>query len=442
MADGMVAKTPWWLAGNFAPVGHEVEAFDLKVDGALPPELTGVFMRNGPNPASAPTPHWFFGDGMLHGVRIENGRARWYRNRYIETPRRGRVFSRDDVSAMMDRTMSTANTNLVRHAGRIFALEEAHFPFEVDLELVTRGAHDFGGKLTTAFTAHPKVCPETGEMVAFGYSFMPPWLVYHRFDREGRLIQSEEIAVGGPTMIHDFCATRTKVIFMDLPIVFDLDLAMKGSMPYRWSDEYPARLGVMARDGKAADVQWFDIAPCYVFHPLNAYDDGSNVVLDVARYATMWKHGFADSPGLLHRFMLDTATGGVTETTIDTQRAIDFPRVPDTRAGLQHRYGYAMALGESDAVQFGTSVHKFDLTSGGAETCEFGPGRRPGEPVFAQAGSGEDAGYLMTFVHDENTGVSEFVVVDATDLKRGPVARVALPQRVPYGFHGAWFADL
>lgn len=442
MADGAEHKTAWWLRGNFAPVDHEVEAFDLKVEGALPAELTGVYMRNGPNPATGPTPHWFFGEGMLHGVRIEGGRARWYRNRYVKTARQGRAFGRDEVASMFDKTMSTANTALVRHAGRIMALEEGHFPYEIDTELGTRGWHDFDGKLTTAFTAHPKVCPETGEMMAFGYNFMAPFLVYHRFDREGRLVQSEDIGVGGPTMIHDFCTTRTRTIFMDLPIVFDMELAMKGDMPYRWSDDYPARLGVMARDGAGSSVQWFNIDPCYIFHPMNAYDDGDKVVFDVARYGTMWKSGFTDSQGLLHRFVLDTATGKVSETAIDTSRPLDFPRVPDVRVGMKHRYGYAMAAAASiDSLSFGTSIHKFDLESGKVESCDFGPGRRPGEAVFAQAGKGEDAGYLMTFVHDENTGVSEFAVIDATAPTRGPIARVKLPQRVPYGFHGAWFAD-
>lgn len=441
MADGSAGAKPWWLSGNFAPVDVEIEAFDLPVEGALPPELSGLFVRNGPNPLDAPSAHWFLGDGMLHGLRLENGKARWYRNRYIATARRGRTIDRTDVAAIMDRTLSTANTNIVRHAGRILALEEGHFPYEVDGDLATRGWRDFDGKLTTALTAHPKICPETGEMLAFGYGFMPPFLTYHRFDREGRLVQSEEIPVGGPTMIHDFCVTRTRAIFMDLPIVFDLTMAMQGQFPFAWSDAYPARLGVMRRDGRGKDVQWFDIQSCYVFHPLNAYDDGERVVLDVCRYETMWKKGFGDAPGLLHRFVLDPATGRASETPV-SDKPMEFPRVPDERAGLKHRYGYGAATGESGAdIAFGSQIHKFDLATGAVETAELGVGRRPGEAVFAQAGAGEDEGYLMTYVFDENTGGSAFVLLDATDLKRGPIARVPLPQRVPYGFHGAWFAD-
>ncbi|MCB2098309.1 MAG: carotenoid oxygenase family protein, partial [Parvularculaceae bacterium] len=227
MADG-AQLTPWWLNGNFAPVEKEVEAFDLPVTGALPPELAGVFMRNGPNPWREATAHWFLGDGMVHGVRLEKGKARWYRNRYVRTPLIEGGVSTRDPSVFGDKRASTGNTNIVRHAGRIFAVEEAHFPYEITGELETKGCEDFGGRLKTALTAHPKICPETGEMLAFGYSFMPPYLTYHRFDAQGRLVQSEEITIGGPVMMHDFCATRTNVIFMDLPIVFDMATAMQG----------------------------------------------------------------------------------------------------------------------------------------------------------------------------------------------------------------------
>ena len=441
MADGAARKS-WWLDGNFAPVDEEVEVFNLAVEGALPPELAGVYMRTGPNPARAPSPHWFLGDGMLHGLRLEKGRARWYRNRYVETKLRKENISPRDPSIYMDKIASTANTSIARHAGRIFALEEAHFPYEIAADLATKGPVDFGGKLTTAFTAHPKICPETGEMLAFGYGFMPPYLVYHRFDAEGRLAQSEEIPVGGPTMIHDFGATRTRVVFMDLPIVFDMNLAMSGGMPYRWSDAYPARLGVMPRDGGAADLVWFDIPACYVFHPLNAFDDGEAVVLDVARYEKMWVKGF-DVPAHLHRFRLDLQTGVAKGETLN-DLPIEFPRVADAKAGLKNRYGYAAATHDGDDAGFnlGTRIFKFDLDRGGVETAEFGRGRFPGEAVFAAAGgAAEDDGWLMTYIYDAARNTSEFVVLDARAPAQGPVARVPLPQRVPFGFHGAWFPD-
>ncbi len=440
MADG-AQKTAWWLSGNFAPVEKEVEAFDLPVAGALPPELSGVFMRTGPNPTREPSAHWFLGDGMVHGVRIEKGKAHWYRNRYVDTVLRKRSLSSRDPSIFGDRTASTANTNIVRHAGRIFALEEAHFPYEITGDLETKGYEDFGGKLKSALTAHPKICPETGEMLAFGYSFMPPFLTYHRFDRDGRLVQSEEIPVGGPTMIHDFCATRSKIIFMDLPIVFDMAIAMQGGMPYRWSDEYQARLGVMPRNGSAKDLKWFDIPSCYIFHPLNAFDDGDAVVLDAARYEKMWVKGF-DVPAHLHRFRLDMKTGVAKGEQLD-DLPIEFPRVRDNRAGLRHRYGYAITTHEGDDAGFtlGTRIVKFDLEKGQSKVAELGKGRLPSETVFAAAGPGEDEGYLLSIVYDAARGGSDFIVLDAKNIEGGPIATVALPQRVPFGFHGAWFAD-
>ena len=435
-------KVSWWMDGNFAPVRDEVEAFDLKIEGALPPELNGVYMRNGPNPKYAPTAHWFVGNGMLHGLRLENGKAAWYRNRYVRTPRLSASDVPRDMANIMDRTRSSANTNIVRHAGRYLALEEAHFPFEVTGDLETRGPFDFDGKLKTTFTAHPKFCPETGEMLAFGYSFMPPYLTYHRFDREGRLAQSTEIPVTGPTMIHDFCATRRYAIFMDLPIVFDMNLATTGTMPYRWSDDYPARLGVMPRDGTAADLRWFDIKPCYVFHPLNAYDEGDTIVLDVARYERLWDKGWKDSRAQLYRWTIDLAASRVDEKALDDS-PIEFPRVADGKAGFKHRYGYApMIVGEREEnLAASGSIVKFDLQSGKNDICEFERGTRVGEFVLASAKGGEDAGWLMGYVHDERKGVSSFVVLDAGKVASGPVARIELPQRVPYGFHGNWFAD-
>lgn len=432
----------WWLAGNFAPVTKEVEAFELKVEGALPPELTGVYMRNGPNPKNGPTPHWFLGNGMLHGVRVENGKAAWYRNRYVRTPRLGVQSATIDPAAMMDRKHSTANTNIVRHAGRFLALEEGHFPFEVTPDLETVGAVDFDGKLKTAFTAHPKFCPETGEMLAFGYGFSPPYLTYHRFDREGRLAQSTEIPVGGPTMIHDFCVTRRHAIFMDLPIVFDMALAAKGTMPYRWSDTYPARFGVMPRNGGADQIKWFAVKPCYIFHPMNAYEDAGKIVFDAARYERLWDKGWRDSRAHLYRFTLDLEAGRVDEQQLD-DRAIEFPRIADAKAGLKHRFGYAPTIRrerEENLVP-GAEILKFDLQTGATEAFDFGPGRRAGEFVHAGHNGGEDGGWLMGFVHDENADRSSYVVLNASKVGAGPVATIALPQRVPYGFHGNWFAD-
>jgi carotenoid cleavage dioxygenase len=284
------AEKPFHLSGNFAPVEREVTAFDLRVEGALPPELTGLYVRQAPNPKTGASPHWFLGDGMLHGVRLERGRAVWYRNRWVETPYLANPgVQRISERGVIDRTISKANTHVVRHAGRILALEEGSFPYVVDEQLETLGWTDFDGRLRSAFTAHPKSCPATGELLAFGYGQLPPYLVYLRISPDGRLVQSDEIQVGGPTMMHDFAITTRHALFLDLPVVFSLEDALKGTMPYSWSDDYPARIGVMPRNGSGRDVHWFAVEPCFVFHTLNAYDDGNTVVLDACRYSEIWR---------------------------------------------------------------------------------------------------------------------------------------------------------
>lgn len=437
-----IFATPFHLQGNFAPIFDEQTLVDLPVTGAIPPELNGRYFRNGPNPKSGASPHWFLGNGMLHGVRLEAGRAAWYRNRYVRTPlledeRAGAI--RADGSA--DLAASLANTHVVRHAGKILALEEGHLPWIVSPELDTVGPHDFGGKLKTAMTAHPKLCPATGELLFFAYGWRPPYLTYHRVAADGTLVQSEEIAVRGPTMMHDWNVTRNFVVFMDLPLIFDFALLAQGGLPVRWSDDYGARLGVMPRNGTNRDVVWTEIEPCYVFHPMNAYEEGDEIVVDVARFAKM-AFGPQDgegTPALLHRWVIDRRAGQVREQPLD-DRPADFPRVADECVGLKHRFGY-MAGFDLTSGEVGAQILKYDLATGRSEAWECGRGNAAGEPVFARAGRGEDEGYLLTFLYDAARGASDLVVLDARHVAKGPVARVHLPRRVPHGFHGSWLAE-
>jgi carotenoid cleavage dioxygenase len=442
MAAATTDPKPFHLTGNYAPVMDELTRFDLPVQGAIPPELTGLYVRNGANPKSGSSPHWFFGDGMLHGVRLERGKAVWYRNRWVKTKKLEIGGEITDPALMMDREASAANTHVVGHAGRIFALEEGHFPYEVSGELETLRCESFGGKLTTAFSAHPKLCPETGELHTFGYGFMPPYLVYHVLDAQGRLVHSAEIQVPGPTMMHDFMITRDHAIFMDLPVVFDLELAMKGETPLRWDESYGARIGILPRRGSNADVRWFEIDPCYVFHPLNAWAEGSKVVCDVGRHESMWRESMNDfPPSYLWRWTFDLATGKVSEQQLD-DTSHGFPRVDDRVMGLRHRYGWAIAprSREHDFFDSPGVLVKYDVAKGASSQHDFGPSAQPGEFVFAEANAraGEDEGYAMGFVYDKARDASDFVILDASDIRKPPVATVALPRRVPHGFHGSW----
>jgi carotenoid cleavage dioxygenase-like enzyme len=445
-------KAPFHLRGNHAPVTDEVSATDLPVTGSLPAELTGRFVRNGPNPRSGWSSHWFDGDGMLHGIRLRDGTAEWYRNRWVRTRMLDGAQRRDPATGEADLAVGRANTHVVRHAGRMFALEEASLPNEISPDLDTLGPYDFGGCLTTPMTAHPHVCAETGEMHFFGYELIaPPFVTYHVADADGNLVHSQPIDVPGPTMVHDFALSRHYAIFLDLPLVFDLDLAIRGGMPFVWDESYGARIGLLHRDQARDGAQptWFDVDPCFVFHIVNAWDergtDGDVVYLDAGRHASMWREGGdAFEPSFLWRWQFDLATGTVREQSLDDVSHA-FPRIDDRRTGLLNRYTWAVAPrpGERPSTDAPAGVVKYDLRDGTSSFHDFGPSVSCGEPVFvpADGSTDEDTGFLMTYLYDRAADTSSFVVLDAADMSADPIATVALPQRVPHGFHGSWFAD-
>ena len=243
---------------------------------------------------------------MIHGVRIEGGAAKWYRNRWVRTDSFVKPFALYNADGTRNLRAAVANTHIVNHAGKTLALVESSLPYEITNDLETVGCYDFGGKLNDSMTAHPKICPTTGELHFFGYgNIFEPHVTYHRANADGELTVNRPLEVKALTMMHDFALTEDHVIFMDLPIVFKLDVAINnpGDMPYRWDDDYGARLGVLRRDDPFGEVRWFDIDPCYVFHVANAYDsaDGKSIVLQAVRYPELWRDngGFEASGGAL-----------------------------------------------------------------------------------------------------------------------------------------------
>lgn len=433
-------RLPWFMRGNYAPVPDEIESFTLKVTGEIPAHLDGVYMRNGPNPLREIPGHWFGGDGMLHGVRLSGGKAVWYRNRFVQTKAlKGEKFMLADFS--MDRSVGVANTHVVPHGGKIYALVESSFPTRVDAELNTIGIDTFGGGLDYSFTAHPKIDAETGEMHAFGYGFTAPFVVYHRIGADGRYLQREEIAVAGATMVHDFAMTKNHVVFMDLPVCFEIEAAMKGGMPYQWSDAYRPRLGILKKGRPAAETRWVDVAPGYVFHVANAFEraDGT-IVLDVARLPELWRAGTKKNfdPAHLHRWTIAPGASMAADMPLD-ERCIEFPRIDDRLAGLENRYAYAVATagGPEEKEEF-SQLLKFDLQAGTRVDKDFGRANMTGEFTFvARPGQrAEDDGWLMAFVYDSARDGSDLVILDAQTLDEA--ARVEMPRRVPAGFHGNW----
>jgi carotenoid cleavage dioxygenase-like enzyme len=453
-----------FLQGNFAPWRAEGDIEGLEVIGEIPRDLNGTFYRNGPNPAYEPIGryHWFDGDGMIHAITLHDGQAS-YRNRYvssdglIEEQHAGKALYRGllEISATEAPTFkNTGNTNIVTHAGKLLALMEAALPTQIQpCTLKTIGVYDFGGKLAGPMTAHPKMDPETGEMLFFGYSPFPPYVQYHVADATGALVRTEAIDVAWPSMMHDFAITEDYVIFILCPLVFSFEKLAETGNAFSWEPERGTRIGVMPRSGGNGDVRWFATDAAYVFHPMNAYAEGEELVLDVARFPRLLfmnpdaTRGIdtrgADTP-TLHRWRVNLGGGGVKSEPLD-DRGAEFPRVDERRLGRRHRFGYMAAAGpeqQDERMPLFTAVHKYDLERGTCEVRAFGAGNGAGEPVFVprHADAAEDDGYVLVLAYDEARNASDFFILDARNIAGRPIARVRIPHRVPYGFHGNWVA--
>ncbi|MGA1074471.1 MAG: carotenoid oxygenase family protein [Ilumatobacteraceae bacterium] len=448
----MTAGTSTYLSGNYAPVAEEVTAYDLPVIGELPVELCGRYLRNGPNPIGPVDPathHWFTGDGMVHGIRLRDGRAEWYRNRYVGSSRVSAARGEPDIPGRnWNDAPNGPNTNVGGFAGRTWAMVEAGgCPVELTYELETVGRNDFSGTLPGAFTAHPKIDPDTGEMHAMTYAW-GQWFDHVQYvvvATDGRVRRTVDIPLG-MTMLHDMSLTGRYAVVYDQPCTVDLELAFAGRFPFRWNPDHGNRVGLLPRDGDATDVIWIDVPIGYAFHPMNAYDaDDGSVVIDLCNYPKMFDDDilgpFGDGHmGRLERWVLDPSRRTASTTVID-ERPNEFPRHRGSLGTKAYRFGYCASPSLDAGAGWPTVKH--DLVTGERWTFDHGTGRAAGEPVFvAKPGRAEeDAGWLVTFVHDLIAGTAEFAVIDAQDFSRGYVARVPLPQRIPFGFHGNWVSD-
>ncbi|NJM72806.1 MAG: 9-cis-epoxycarotenoid dioxygenase [Scytonema sp. RU_4_4] len=448
-----------FLDGNFAPVQEEISTNTLKVIGELPPDLSGMFVRNGPNPQWTPIGqyHWFDGDGMLHAVRISNGRAA-YRNRYVRTkgwkieneagkPLWSGLLEPPPKDKPHKQSKNRANTALVWHAGQLLALWEGGAPHAIKLpELKTIGEHTYNDKLVSAMTAHPKVDPVTGEMMFFGYGFTQPYLQYGVVSAQGELLQTEPIDIPTAVMMHDFAITEDYTIFMDLPLTFNTK--SKKWVEMKFERDKPSRFGIVPRYGNNSNIRWFETPACYIFHTLNAYEEGDEVVLIACRMNSTTVLGSPDSQPdpeadipRLYRWRFNLSTGKASEEMLDDVPS-EFPRVNENLLGQKTRYGYTGRMAKSPMPLF-DGIIKYDFSTGRSQTHEYVRGRYGGEPVFVPrpGAKAEDDGWLVTFVYDTAEKTSELVVISAQDMTGEPVARVIIPQRVPYGFHGAWVSE-
>jgi carotenoid cleavage oxygenase len=440
-----------FLSGNFGPVAGEHTAEGLRVTGHIPEQLSGRLLRIGPNPIAADPAnyHWFLGNGMVHGVSLRGGRAAWYRSRFVRDDEVVAAKGWPPVSGPRREDElggGIANTNVIAHAGRTFAIVEGgNLPVELDDELETVRRSDFTGTLPAGFSAHPKRDPDSGELHAAVYGVGRQQIQYVVVGTDGRVRKTVDVPVPGAPMVHDCAITKNYFVLLDLPVVMDPSALEEGiRLPYAWHPEYGARVGLLPRNGGAEDVIWREIEPCFVFHPLNAYEDGDGrVVVDVVRHPQTFaseRQRSGDGPPTLDRWIVDPRGGPVKEERLD-DRPQEFPRHDERRVGKPHRYGYSIEIGPGFRFE---ALLKHDLRERRTERHEQGPARAFMEPVFVprSADAEEDDGWVLAYTYDADTDRSDVVILDARDFSAEPIATIHLPVRVPFGFHGNWIPDL
>ncbi len=457
------SDTPPYLSGNYAPIDVESSFRDLRVVGEIPRDIAGTFVRNGANPRfrQEGRHHWFDGDGMLHAVRFEDGQAS-YVNRWVRTAAfvaeeqagkslwRG-VTERPDFTNPLGPFKDSSNTDVVYHNGRLLSLWWlGGTPYEVRLPaLETCGTQTWGGKMPTV-SAHPKVDAITGELLLFDYKPYPPYLTYAVISKAGELVHHTTIDLPGPRLQHDLAITEHYTLFFDMTMMWDPELLSVGKTRVKYFRDKPGRIGVLPRHAPGNEIRWFETSSFYMYHTINAWEEGRKVVLIGCKIDAplvgdplnpprqVPSIGFLRLEPFLYRWELDLDTGAVKESKLD-DAVSEFPRMDNRALGRKTRYSYNQRIADMPTLLF-DGVIKYDLEADSSSAHAYPKGWFGGEVVFApRVGStAEDDGYLVTFVVEEATGSSEAWIMDAKNMQSPPIARVLIPQRVPTGYHAWW----
>jgi len=461
-----------YRTGAWRPQRTEWDADDLEViEGAIPAELDGVYLRNTENPLhdAIGRYHPFDGDGMLHALRFGGGRAS-YRNRMVRTaglaaevaagaPLWAGIIepparSLRDGWGARGRMKDASSTDVVVHAGAALTTfyqcgdVYAHDP----VTLAERGVAPWARAFPGGVSAHPKLDPATGELLVWSYGTTAPYLRYGVIDRGGALIHTADVPLPGPRLPHDLAFTERFVIWNDLPLYWDPTLLAQGVYRPRFHREERSRFGIMPRRGTGADVRWFDAAPTYVLHWINAYEDGDEVVLDgYFQDDPMPKPDPADGVygGLKrmvdlaamgarpYRWRFDLRTGATREERLAAGIA-EFPTIDPRRAGRAYRYAWQMTARPGWFLFDG--LERLDVTTGAVDRYAFPAEVYASEaPMVPRPGATrEDDGWVVSFVSDVAHDTSECQLFAADRIAAGPIARVRLPERISSGTHACW----
>ena len=463
--------------GYAAPVRIEGDVRDLEVIGTIPAGLEGAYIRASADPAYPPLHGrdiFLNGDGMMHMVRLEGGHAD-LKTRYVQTEklkleRNARralfglyrnPFTDDPSVAGCDG--GTANTSVLWHGGKLFALKEASRPMRLDPQtLGTLGPWDFGGKLKGhTFTAHPKLDPATGELVAFSYNSpgeASREIDLHWISPEGEITRQETLQAPYPSMVHDFLVSPNYISFTICPMLCDWERVKQGESYFVWDPSLPVMVAVIPRREGVAGLRWFT-GPVLGMetHTINAWEEGSLLHLDHFFTRSGWLSQFPhvsdpnarEQPPFAERWTVDLASA---EDAVAIERLHDqvgeMPVIDPRFLGQRTRnffFGTSNpALGPP--LEWGpkgppfTCLCHFDMLTGELDYYYAGPHSAPEEPLFVPKSpdAAEGDGWLLSVVGRRAENRTDIVILDACHLAAGPVATIRLPCRIHEGFHGAW----
>jgi len=466
------------FTGSLRPLRFEGDILDLEIEGDVPEQLHGSFHRVHPDgqfPPKFEDDQFFNGDGMVSLFRFRGGKID-FKQRYVHTDKwaleraaghalfgayRNPLTDDDSVKG---RIRGTANTNVLVHAGKLYAMKEDSPCFLMDpLTLESFGYTDFGGKLASqTFCAHPKIDPKSGNFCGFSYGakgLMTRDMTYFEIDSAGEVVHYVEFENQYYCMMHDFGVTEDYAVFTTMPLISNWELLEQRRPFFAFDTGQPCWIGLLPRRGEARDLRWFQVPTGFVGHVMNAFNDGKKVHIDLPVASNNSfpffpdLHGAPFDPvagrGYLTRWSVDLATNsGAFEATRLMDSPDEFPRIDDRYATFAYRHGWALVLDDTKPYEgpggafyalTNTLAHK-DLSTGAEKKWWAGPQCAIQEPCFIprHADAPEGDGYVIALVDNHVTNYSDLAIFDAQHIDEGPIARAKLPVRIRQGLHGNW----
>ena len=454
-----------YLLGAYAPIFEEIVAENLKVEGEIPKDINGVYIRNGPNQRYEPKSHyhWFDGDGMLHGLQIKDGKAT-YRNRWIRT----NAFKKETIAkeclwqGVMGNMAAnewkgrlplkdSANTAVAFHDGKLLAgWYMCGDLYRLDpISLETLGVETFNDTFNSKAMAHVKVDEVTNEMIFFDYGPQPPFMTYGVVNGTGTVKHFAEIELPAPRLPHDLGVTEHYSILMDLPLYHSQEALRAGRSSLTFNRDMPSRFGILPRYGDNDSVRWFEADACYIYHVINSWEEGDEIIMDTCvtvnptpqkNFKTPMEklNAYLRLEASIKRYRFNLTTGETKEEWLD-DRFTEFPLINSAYTGCKTRYSYLQHFDNSEVLRF-DGVVKFDCEQDSTQVHWYGDGKYGSESPFipTRDAQDEDDGYVISFVSDERDGTSEAIILDAKNIDQKPLATIKIPQRVPLGFHACW----